>query len=133
MKNVIAILCVTVLTGCMIPSSLVVKNRTNGPIVLKTYHTGKSYTVENDKSLEMPHSRGDLDISTTNGQKWHYTNVVVAGTQGVVKRHKMIFITCLKLYVLVSPDGTLHVLPGGKRNNYTEEQPPGYPMRPQKE
>ena len=131
--NFIGFICITVLTGCVVHTSLVVKNESGQPVYFKTAHTGKTYSIGKSKSAEIEHTMGALDILTANGNKWHYKDVTVPGMKGVVKKHKMICIPSLKLYLLISSEGTLYVLPHGQVNDYAHEQPAGFPMHPEKE
>jgi hypothetical protein len=62
-----------------------VTNNTGESITVTSGHTHESYAIAPDRTKRIPHTFGDLMVSTKSGMKWTIPNVGAIG--GDPKRH----------------------------------------------
>ena len=72
------------LQGC-VKTYMAVKNDTDHPITVSSAHTGKSYVVNENKTVMIPHSIGTMTVINDQGLQWEYDNV--SALSGERKRH----------------------------------------------
>ena len=97
------------MTGC-VETVLKVTNHTGAEIQFTTAHTGKTYTIPQAATREVPHTVGTVSISRPGQGGWNYETISVPDlSDQTIKGMQR-----LTLPVSVEPDGMI-VLPSGRK------------------
>jgi len=137
------VLPLTMLGGCAWMERLQIKNASGKDIAVTSAHTGRTIRIPNREAAFVPHSSGDLTVTTRDGRTWTYRNLAprdLEGTQCATKRRYLFFGYqegyCFRgattAYVVLKQDGRMYAVPPNLQDTDIEklEQPKGFPRKP---
>jgi hypothetical protein len=123
---------VLLLTGCYTKLAVNFGNGTGERIRVKSAYTGEEVQIAPKKSKKIPHSSGNLIVTTSTSEKFTFPNVSLLGhdmdDSYLDKRVSIFGPGYMTLNVVLETNMELYVLPPGKKGLTPDvKQPIGYP------
>ncbi|MGI6494684.1 MAG: hypothetical protein ACOX5G_01090 [Kiritimatiellia bacterium] len=127
------VMCYTM--GCALHTSVLLRNESGQRVRVYSAHTGQTHMIKNKSREDIPHTCGEISITTDTGTIWNYADVSFFSldqTKHLQHGRKGLFMPKVTLRLLLEKDGSLHFLPPDATQGakHLVPQPPGFPLRP---
>jgi hypothetical protein len=137
LKTILLVVAAVGLSGCYI-TGITMENRVGDTISVYSHHTKTTAILRNGKTEEISHSSGPITITVTNGPTWQYTSLSWfddrLAKDRYMKNHPILYKGTRGF--LVDANGHIFALRpaliGWKHKHFREQQPDGYPLKPDK-
>lgn len=122
-------------SACCLHTSLLLRNESGQKISVYSSHTKQTHVINDHSTGDIPHTMGELSITSSTGIVWTYQEVSVPSLdQAKYLKHgrKGLFAPSVTLKLLLQRDGALYYLPpdASQETNYLILQPSGFPLYP---